>query len=83
MGAEVSNNIHLALVFVLVTTIIIAIFFVIAILNQIILIKRFVGGGHGGFAAFFNAGVHTVRMTMNNEYQSIERQYEDDYDNNN
>jgi len=21
---------------------------------------RFVGGGHGGFAAFFNAGVHTV-----------------------
>ena len=21
---------------------------------------RFVGGGHGGFAAFFNCGVHTV-----------------------
>ena len=27
-------------------------------------IKRFVGGGHGGFAAFFNAGVHTVMMMM-------------------
>ena len=23
-------------------------------------IRRFVGGGHGGFGAFFNAGVHTV-----------------------
>ena len=29
-----------------------------------ITIKRFVGGGHGGFAAFFNAGVHTVMMMM-------------------
>ena len=32
---------------------------------KIILIKRFVGGGHGGFAAFFNAGVHTVRWIIN------------------
>ena len=29
-----------------------------------ITIERFVGGGHGGFAAFFNAGVHTVMMMM-------------------
>ena len=25
---------------------------------------RFVGGGHGGFAAFFNAGVHTVSWIL-------------------
>ena len=31
-------------------------------IKAVLIIKmcRFVGGGHGGFAAFFNAGVHTV-----------------------
>jgi hypothetical protein len=29
------------------------------VLNSL-LIGRFVGGGHGGFAAFLNMGVHTV-----------------------
>ena len=28
--------------------------------NKLNLNHRFVGGGHGGFAAFFNAGVHIV-----------------------
>ena len=35
------------------------------VLVYLLVIARFVGGGHGGFAAFFNAGVHTVKRIKN------------------
>ena len=35
------------------------------VLVCLLVIARFVGGGHGGFAAFFNAGVHTVNGIKN------------------
>ena len=35
------------------------------VLVYLLVIARFVGGGHGGFAAFFNAGVHTVNRIKN------------------